>query len=189
MDSINFYRKIVILAESERESLVQEKLPFDLKDLDPVMSEETLNYHYGKLASGYVKRYNDKEGDDEFNYGGATLHNIFFPQLQKPSSRNNPTGISAEKINKRWGDFQKFKEAFQKAAMGVQGSGWVYMDTDGNISTIHNHEYKKNMKIALLVDWWEHAWALDYQHDKQKYLESVWRIINWSIINDRIQGA
>jgi Fe-Mn family superoxide dismutase len=180
------YRDIVILAEAARETLVQERLPVDRSSLDPVMSEETLNYHYGKLASNYVKRYNAREGDDDFNYGGAVLHNLFFPQLQEPASGNKPKGISAEIINKKWKNFKSFQEAFSLEFMKAQGSNWLYMDHTGAIKTIHNHEYRKGMKIALLIDGWEHAWALDYQHDKQKYLDNIWRIIDWEVVNIRL---
>ena len=71
--------------------------------------------------------------------------------------------------------------------MAAQGSNWIYMDTDGELHTIHNHEYKKTMKIALLIDWWEHAWALDYQQNKAKYLSNIWRIINWEVVDIRLQ--
>ena len=182
-------RDIVVLAESQRETLVQEKLPVNRTALAPVMSENTLNYHYGKLAAGYVKRYNAKEGDDAFNYGGAKLHNLFFPQLQEPSSGNKPSGISAEVINKKWKSFKGFQDAFAIEFMKAQGSNWIYMDSKGNIKVIHNHEYNRSMDIALIIDAWEHAWALDYEHDKQKYLDNIWRIIDWSVVNDRIQGA
>ena len=70
--------------------------------------------------------------------------------------------------------------------MGIQGSGWIYMDTSGTIKTIKDHKVVKN--IALLVDWWEHAWALDYQADKAKYLTNTWKIINWDVVNDRINA-
>ena len=70
--------------------------------------------------------------------------------------------------------------------MKIQGSGWVYMDTSGNIKTIVNHEVVSN--IALLIDWWEHAWALDYQADKEKYLDNIWKIINWKVVSDRINN-
>ena len=58
------------------------------------------------------------------------------------------------------------------------------MSTSGEIKTIPNHAIRKD--IALLVDWWEHAWALDYQQDKSKYLDNIWKIINWDVVNDRI---
>ena len=67
--------------------------------------------------------------------------------------------------------------------MKVQGSGWVYLARDGKIKTIKNHEIK--MDIVLLIDWWEHAWALDYQADKKKYLARQWKIINWDVISAR----
>jgi Fe-Mn family superoxide dismutase len=68
--------------------------------------------------------------------------------------------------------------------MAIQGSGWLYLSTQGEIKTIPNHQVRTD--IALLVDWWEHAWALDYQSDKQRYLDNIWRIINWDVINDRL---
>jgi Fe-Mn family superoxide dismutase len=186
--SLKTYRDIIVLAESERETLIQEKLPVDRAALVPVMSKETVNYHYGKLAAGYVKRYNDKQGDDDFNYGGAKLHNLFFPQLQEPTSGNKPSGISAEVIDKKWKNFKNFQDAVAVEFMKAQGSNWIYMDSRSEIHTIHNHEYRKGMDIALIIDAWEHAWALDYQHDKQKYLDNIWRIINWDVINIRLQG-
>jgi len=70
--------------------------------------------------------------------------------------------------------------------MGIQGSGWIYIDTEGNIKTIQNHKMVDN--VAMIIDWWEHAWALDYQHDKAKYLKNIWKIINWNIINERTNG-
>ena len=69
-------------------------------------------------------------------------------------------------------------------AMKIQGSGWVYMSRTGDIKTITNHQVKRD--IALLIDWWEHAWALDYQSDKAKYLNNIWRIINWEVVNQRL---
>jgi Fe-Mn family superoxide dismutase len=172
------------LTESKK-TLVLEKLPYSKDGLNPVMSKETIDYHYGKLAAGYVKRYNAKEGNAKFNEAGAFLHNIFFPQMMEPKGSNKPSGASEELINKKYKSFDKFKEKFEKVAMGIQGSGWVYMSTTGEIKTIVNHEVKND--IALLVDWWEHAWALDYQSDKGKYLNNIWRIINWDVVNERLK--
>ena len=78
----------------------------------------------------------------------------------------------------------KFKDAIEKTAMAIQGSGWVYLSTDGKIKTIVNHEIKKD--ILLLIDWWEHAWSLDYQWDKERYLDNIWKIINWDVCNERL---
>ena len=93
-------------------------------------------------------------------------------------------GTDAEKIKNWQKHIDQFKEKIVKTAMAIQGSGWVYLATDGKIKTIVNHEIKKD--IVLLIDWWEHAWALDYQADKKKYLENIWKIINYDVINARL---
>lgn len=176
------------LTESkDTRELVQNKLSFKKDELEPVMSEATIKYHYDGLAAKYSERYNKGEGDSDFNYGGAILHNLFFDNLCPPRAANKPSGLGADLINKKYGKFETFKEEFEKEFMSAQGSNWIYMDTGGSIYTIHNHEYKKSMKIVLLIDAWEHAWALDYQQDKTKYLNNIWRIIDWDVINDRLE--
>jgi Fe-Mn family superoxide dismutase len=177
----------LVEAKSKKDQLQQTALPHSRKDLYPVMSEETLDYHYGKLYKGYVDRYNSGEGDPDFNEAGAFLHDIWFTQFQEPGGANRPTGASEALINRKFGDFDKFKAAVEEEAMKIQGSGWVYMSRSGEIKTIKNHQIKRD--IALLIDWWEHAWVLDYQADKTKYLKNLWRIINWEVINRRIYGG
>lgn len=175
------------LTESEdRREIYQDKLKFGKDDLAPVMSENTIKYHYDGLAAKYSERYNKGEGNADFNYGGAMLHNIFFANLTPPRAANKPEGLSKTLIDDKYGSFDKFKEAVEKAAMAIQGSGWIYMDTDGEIQIIQNHEYKKTMKIALLIDWWEHSWFTDYGPDKAKYLNNIWRIIDWDVVNTRL---
>ena len=159
-------------------------LPYGMKDLDPVMSEKTLDYHFEHLARGYAKRYNAGEGNADFNRAGSFLHNMFFPQFRAPKSGNRPRGSSLKLIEQKFEDFDAFKDSVKETAMKIQGSGGVYLSTGGEIKTIKNHAVRTD--IALLIDWWEHAWALDYQSDKEAYLNNVWRIINWDIINERI---
>lgn len=177
-------RQIIIEAESKKEKLVLEKLPYKMDDLGPILTKDNLEIHYGKLAKAYVDRFNSGEGDSDFNRAGAFLHNLFFPQLCAPSGSNKPSGVSLEFINKHYDNFSKFKEELEKIAMGIQGSGWVYLARNGSIKTIKNHEVCSD--IVLLIDWWEHAWFIDYGSNKQKYLNNIWRIINWAVINDRI---
>jgi Fe-Mn family superoxide dismutase len=107
-----------------------------------------------------------------------------FTQYQSPQSSNAPTNIAENFINKYFKSFDNFKDVFQKKAMKIQGSGWVYLSTDGSIKTIKNHQIK--MDIVFIIDWWEHAWALDYQSDKKGYLANQWKIINWNIVSSRI---
>lgn len=174
------------VVESKKEQLIQNPLPYSKRDLEPIMSRETVEYHYNGLASKYFDRYNRGEGDQDFNYGGAVLHNLFFANLQAAKSNNEPVGAAAELIDKKYGGFDKFKKAVEKEFMSGQGSNWIYMDHQANLYSIHNHEYQKNMKIALLIDAWEHAWALDYRQDKAEYLNNIWRIVDWHVVNDRI---
>lgn len=169
-----------VLLEGKTKKLEIKSLPYDMDELDPAISEQTIKYHFGKLAKTYAKRYNNNEGDSVFNEAGVFLHNILFQQYKPYSNTNNPKGEILDFVNKHFQDFDKFKEEFTKVAMSIQGSGWVYLSKDGKIKTIKNHEIKKD--IVLLIDWWEHAWALDYQHDKKKYLENQWKIINWENI-------
>ena len=179
--SYGFIRQFII--EGRPASLSIDALPYSMDDLSPAISKATLEYHYGHLAKTYAKRYNAGEGDPVFNEAGVFLHNILFQQYQESTGKlNKPVGKVLELIEKNFKSFEKFKEEFEKVAMAVQGSGWVYLSKDGKIKTITNHAIKKD--IVVLVDWWEHAWALDYQHDKKKYLENQWKIINWEHINE-----
>ena len=180
--------KFIKYLKEDRDSreLVQNRLKFDKESLEPVLSKATLDYHYSGLAAKYFERYNAGEGDLDFNYGGAMLHNLFFDNLTEPQAANKPSGASLGVIESKWKDFDGFKEAFEKEFMAAQGSNWIFMDPTGDIKTIHNHEYRKSMKIVLLVDAWEHSWALDYQQDKAKYLKNIWRIIDWDVVNIRL---
>jgi len=168
----------------QAQKLILQPLPYKTNSLEPVMSQKTIDYHYTHLAGGYVKRFNKGEGDPEFNKAGAFLHNIYFPQFKKPTSNNEPTWLAKQLIDDHFGSYSAFQKEFEKVAMKIQGSGWVYLATDGEIKTIVNHEVRKD--IILLVDWWEHAWALDYQSDKAKYLSNIWSIIDWGVISSRI---
>lgn len=180
---MNDIRRTLTLLEA-RQELVLDTLNYDLGDLDPVLSQENLSFHYNKLARNYVKRYNAGEGDSDFNEAGAYLHNIWFAQFQAPKSSNRPTDTSLKLIESRYDSWDNFKREFESVAMGIQGSGWVYMNRNGDIKTIKNHQIRRD--IALLVDWWEHAWYTDYGPEKAKYLNNIWRIIDWSVVNSRL---
>jgi len=171
------------LEESRKPKLELLKLPYADTDLQPVLSKKTIDYHYDSLAGGYVKRFNAGEGDPVFNKAGAFLHNIYFAQFRKPQNNNLPNGPVLNLIKSKFGLWQDFKEQFKQEAMKIQGSGWIYLTYTGGIKTIVNHEIRDD--ILMLVDWWEHAWALDYQADKKSYLENTWKIMNWSKINTR----
>ena len=180
----NFIKTIIEGREVKK--LERISLSYSLDGLGRSLSKSALDYHYGKLYKGYVDRFNQGEGDLDFNEAGAFLHSLYFSQFRPPRSSNQPIGAISELINKHFNSWDKFKEQFAKTAMSIQGSGWVYLSKNGEIKTIKNHEIKKD--ILLIIDWWEHSWSLDYQADKQKYLENQWKIIDWDRINIRMEG-
>jgi Fe-Mn family superoxide dismutase len=179
-------RKIINLVEASTvpAKLETTPLPYKPKDLEPVMSAETIEYHYEHLAKGYAKRYNAGEGNATFNRAGSFLHNKFFPQLRAPKGANRPRGAVLELIEANFKTYEDFKIAFKETAMKLQGSGWIYLSTSGTIKTIPNHQVRTD--ICVLVDFWEHAWALEYKWDKEKYLDNIWKIINWDVCSERI---
>jgi Fe-Mn family superoxide dismutase len=193
MDPLLHLREHIELIEATTRpaKLETTPLPYAEDALEPVMSKATIDYHYEHLAKGYAKRYNaDNTGNSggtyvkDFNRAGNFLHNKFFPQLRPPKGRNLPKGPVLALIEEKFKDFDGFKAAFKEAAMKIQGSGWVYLSTGGDIKTIPNHQVRTD--ICVLVDWWEHVWALDYQWDKEKYLDNIWRIIDWDVCNERL---
>jgi superoxide dismutase, Fe-Mn family len=177
-------RNLIDLVEAKgSKKLELKRLKYSRTALSPVLSNTALDRHLD-LASAYVERYNDGEGDPNFNEAGAFLHNIFFAQLQAPKSNNRPAGPVLSLINRKYGDFGRFKEEFARQAMQLQGSNWVYLNKNGDIKTIKNHAIRND--IIMLIDWWEHAWFTDYGTNKRKYLDNMWRIINWGAVNSRL---
>ena len=179
-------REIIDLVEATTRpaKLETTPLPYTEKALDPVMSPATIEYHYEHLAKGYAKRYNAGEGNPDFNRAGSFLHNKFFPQLREPKGANRPKGAVLELIETNFKTYEDFKDEFKKVAMAIQGSGWCYLSTSGQIKTIANHAVRTD--ICILLDMWEHAWSLQYQWDKEAYIDSFWKIVNWDVCNERL---
>lgn len=158
-------------------------LSYSENALAPVLSGAHMRYHYGKLAHGYAEKFNDNIGDRAFNYAGAWLHNLYFTQFRAPRTNNKPNGPIGNLIKSKFKDWDNFKEKFTEAALKLQGSGWVYLARDGSLKTIPNHQVRND--ILILVDMWEHAYNLDYSSNKTKYLENIWRIMDWNVLNTR----
>jgi len=188
-----------------RDQITLTVLPYETQALEPIMSSATLGYHYNNLARGYVNRNNDGIGGENFNKFGATLHNLFFEQFKPPTPNPDitgdiqndlfvepyldakPFGISAEVIAKKWKTFEEFQTEFENTALQLEGSGWVFLDSEGAIRIFQNHYLPAAFyDVIILIDLWEHAWALDYKWDKIKYLKNMWKIINWETINTRL---
>lgn len=183
-------------------------LPYATDALEPVISKQTIELHYGKHHQAYVDNLNRlvigtkfenadletivKESDGAiFNNAGQTLnHNIYFTSFS-PNGGGEPKGKLAEAINSKFGSFEQFKEEFNAAGVGVFGSGWVWLaaDKDGNLSiekeSNAGNPVTKDLKPILGFDVWEHSYYLDYQNRRADHLKEVWKIIDWEVVSDR----
>ena len=97
-----------ILREAKEDQIQLAKLPYKMTELAPVLSEDNIKYHYNVLTKGYVNRYNAGEGDPDFNYGGAKLHNLFWSQLKAPAGANAPVGNIKEMIDDKYDNIKGF---------------------------------------------------------------------------------
>ncbi len=177
-------------------------LPFDKDALKPHISEETLDYHYGKHHQAYVNNLNnliqgtDFEGKDletiiktseggVFNNSAQTFNHTFFWNCLSPNSGGTPTGKAAEEINKNFGSFEDFKDKFSKAAATLFGSGWAWLTQDQNgkleILPLSNAgtPLTQGKKPILTIDVWEHAYYIDYRNARPKFIEHFWDLVNW----------
>lgn len=187
------------------------QLPYGQDALSPVISEETIAYHYGKHLQAYVNNLNallpgsgfeDKtleyivchsEGAAFNNAGQILNHNMYFSQFRSPQENNVPTGKIAELIDRQFGSFETFKAEFEKKGATLFGSGWVWLsaDLEGQLYITQEinagNPVTKGLTPLLTFDVWEHAYYLDYQNQRPSHLAALWQIINWDVVNDRIE--
>ena len=109
---------------------------------------------------------------------------MFFAQFLEAGNTTTPSGAIEKLIVEKYGDFPKFKEEFKAAALAIQGSGWVYLSRAGVIKTIKNHKIVTD--VVFLIDMWEHAFQMDYMSNKAKYVDNIWKIIDWGKIEARL---
>ena len=178
------------------------KLNYAYDALEPVIDARTMEIHHTKHHQAYVDNLNNAIKGTEHegktieeicktasdvpairNNGGGHFNHTLFWEILTPGGSKEPVGNVKTAIE-AYGGFEKFKEEFTRQAMSIQGSGWIYLSRSGDIKTIKNHA--KRSDIALLVDWWEHAWFDDYGTNKSKYLKELWKIINWNVINSKL---
>ena len=186
------------------------QLPYNADALAPVISAETIGFHYGKHLQAYVNHLNNllpgsgfeglsleeivtKSEGGIFNNAGQILnHNLYFTQFKAPVMDNVPTGKIADAINAQFGSFEAFKSEFEKKGATLFGSGWVWLssDKDGKLvitqETNAGNPLTKGLNPLLTFDVWEHAYYIDFQNRRPDYLTSLWQIINWNEINNRL---
>ena len=184
-------------------------LPYGSKDLEPVISAQTLSFHHGKHLQAYVDNLNKllpgiglsedlsleeivcKSSGGIFNNAGQILnHNLYFTQFCR-GGRELKDGLLKSQIVKQWGSFEAFQAEFVAKGVGLFGSGWVWLSRDSDGSLVITQEpgasnpVVRGLKPLLTFDVWEHAYYLDYQNRRAAHLEALWQILDWSVIEKR----
>lgn len=186
----------------------QPELPYALDALEPIISKDTVKYHYGKHEKAYIDNLNNLIKDTKyedmnlediirlsdgplFNNASQAWNHIFYFFSFSSDGGGEPDGELAEAINNQFGSFDEFKKAFVEAGVKLFGSGWVWLSKDGKgrlfITQGRNAEnpLTQGLTPLLCFDVWEHAYYLDYQNRRADSLNSLWDIIDWSVIGSR----
>lgn len=185
------------------------ELPYSKTALQPHISSETLEYHHGKHHKAYVTKLNELIKGTEFEtksldeiikkaegpvFNNAAQHwnHSFFWNCMSPQGGGTPTGQIAELINKKFGNFDKFKEEFSKLAVGNFGSGWTWIvrGSNGDIELMNtgnaDNPMKHGKKALLTLDVWEHAYYIDYRNARPDFVKAFWNLTNWNFVNQNL---
>jgi len=180
-------------------------LPYAKDALQPHISAETLEYHYGKHHATYVTNLNNlikgtefenmsleeivkKSSGGIFNNSAQVWNHTFFWNCMAPNAGGAPTGAVADAINAKFGSFDKFKEEFTKSALGNFGSGWTWLvqKADGGVDIVNTSNAQTPLasddKALLTCDVWEHAYYIDYRNARAKFVEAFWNLVNWEFV-------
>lgn len=187
------------------------KLPYALDGLQPYISKETLEYHYGKHHQAYVNKLNELIKNTEFadasledtikkapaggifNNAAQIWNHTFYWHCMTPNSSGEPNGKVAMAIKDQFGSFADFKKKFSETAIATFGSGWAWLVKNANneleiISTSNaDLPMKHNKKALLTCDVWEHAYYIDYRNARPTYVDKFWNIINWDFVEKNFQ--
>lgn len=195
-------------------------LPYAKDALEPYIDAKTMEIHHGKHHQGYVNNLNAAlEGHPELaakslkdllgdldsvpesirtavrnNGGGHANHSLFWEEMS-PNGGGNPVGKLAEAIDSTFGSFDKFKEAFGKAATGQFGSGWAWLALNKE-GKLHVHS-TPNQDSPLMIgctpliglDVWEHAYYLHYQNRRADYVTAFWNLVDWKKADEKFVAA
>ncbi|MBT8141089.1 MAG: superoxide dismutase [Gammaproteobacteria bacterium] len=182
------------------------ELPYALDALEPHISKETLEYHYGKHHAGYVGKLNAAiEGTDQaemsledlvknadggvFNNAAQIWNHSFYWNCLSPNGGGEPEGALADAIDSAFGSFAEFKKQFSAKAATLFGSGWAWLvkNTDGSLSIAQTANADTPLTgdatPLLTCDVWEHAYYIDYRNARPGYIEAFWNLVNWEFVS------
>ena len=180
-------------------------LPYDRTALEPHISGETIDFHYGKHHKTYVDNLNKmiegtefadmpleeiirKSQGGMFNNAAQIWNHTFYWNCLSPNGGGEPAGKLADAINAAFGSFEKFKEEFTKTSVGTFGSGWGWLvqRADGSLALASTPNAATPLTgedtPLLTCDVWEHAYYIDYRNARPKYVEAFWNLVNWDFV-------
>lgn len=186
------------------------KLSFAINDLEPFISEETLEYHYNKHHKWYVDKLNllikwtkfEWKSLEEIiknsdwvifnNAWQVWNHNFYWNSLISNSSKK-PGEKTLKLLTESFWSVEKFKEEFIEKAISNFGSWWTWLiqKEDNKLYILNtsnaNNPLTSGENSLLVADVWEHAYYIDERNDRKKYLENFWNIINWDFVEKNIK--
>lgn len=177
-------------------------LPYAMDALQPHISKETLEFHYGKHHQTYVTNLNNlikgtefenasledivkKSSGGVFNNAAQIWNHTFYWNSLSPKGGGKPAGALAAAIDAKWGSLDAFKEAFTKSAVGNFGSSWTWLvkKADGSLDIVNTSNAATPVTTAdkplMTCDLWEHAYYIDYRNRRPDYLGAFWSLVNW----------
>ncbi len=180
-------------------------LPYPKNALEPHISEETLEYHYGKHHNTYVVNLNNLIAGTEFenqslediikNSDGGIFNNAaqvwnhtFYWNCLSPNGGGEPDGALADAINAKFGSFEQFKKDFSAACVTNFGSGWTWLvkNASGELEIVKTSNagcpLTAGQTPLLTCDVWEHAYYIDYRNARPSYVEAFWNLVNWDFV-------
>jgi Fe-Mn family superoxide dismutase len=180
-------------------------LPYEKNALEPFISAETIDFHYGKHHQTYVTNLNNlivgtefenlsleeivlKSSGGIFNNAAQVWNHTFYWNGLTPKGTGKPEGTLLAAIETTFGSFEAFKEAFAKTAVTTFGSGWAWLvkNADGSLALVSTSNaatpLTAGQKPLLTIDVWEHAYYIDYRNARPKYVEDFWNYVNWDFV-------
>ena len=188
------------------------QLPYPIDGLEPHISKETLEYHYGKHHAAYVAKLNNlilgtvfagaaledivrKSSGGIFNNAAQAWNHTFYWNSLSRTGGGRPTGALAAGIAKKWGTFERFQEMFEAAAVGNFGSGWSWLvrKPDGSLGVVNTSNAATALtgpdKPLLTCDVWEHAYYIDHRNRRGDYIDAFWKVVNWQFAASNLADA
>lgn len=182
------------------------QLPYAIDALAPHISQETLEYHYGKHHQTYVTNLNNLVKDGEFanstleeiikkssggifNNAAQVWNHSFYWNCLSPQGGGEPTGALKEAINAKFGSFEEFKKQFTATCVGTFGSGWGWLvkTPTGELELVSTSNAATPLtsanKALLTCDVWEHAYYIDYRNSRPNYMAAFWNLVNWDFVS------